>query len=53
MYVKDELQDGKDYITKLRRKIEDYLRKSQPPTIVKVGKFLGFDVRKDISDRYG
>jgi hypothetical protein len=51
--VKEEESKDKDYITKLRRKIEDYLRKAQPPTVLKVGKFLGFDVRKDISDKYG
>jgi len=51
--VKEEVKDDKEYITKLRRKIEDYLRKAQPATVVKVGKFLGFDVNKDIVDKYG
>jgi hypothetical protein len=51
--VKEELKDNKDYITKLRRKVEDLLRKAHPTTVVKVAKFLGFDVRKDISDKYG
>ena len=46
-------EDEVRQITKLRRRIEEFLRKSDVKILIKVANFLGIKVQKDLKEKYG